>query len=133
MAAKKAVKKTAKKAVKKTAKKAVKKAATKRGVGASSKGKGSAGKAKKTAKKSVKRTRAPKSTAGDAPGATALTAEQLLTYLTDHGGLHIEQIAEALGKTTQELALPMRELLDARKVIANGENEETRYYAVGRG
>lgn len=63
------------------------------------------------------------------PALLAQTTDELLSYIKTNPGQRIEQIAEGLGLSTQELKLPAQKLLAGRKVKTRGQRRGTRYTA----
>ena len=57
----------------------------------------------------------------------ALT-EKLNTYIKSHGGQRIEQIAQGMGTSTKELALPAKKLLATKKIKTTGTRRATKYF-----
>jgi hypothetical protein len=47
-------------------------------------------------------------------------------YIRRHPGKRIEQIAEALGARTKELALPAKKLMEAKKISTKGQKRAMR-------
>ncbi len=47
-------------------------------------------------------------------------------------GRRIEEIAEELGESTKELTLPIRKLLDTKRIRRKGQRRATRYYPAGK-
>jgi hypothetical protein len=58
----------------------------------------------------------------------ALT-EKLNGYVKAHGGQRIEQIAQGMGTSTKELALPAKKLLATKKIRTTGTRRATKYFA----
>jgi hypothetical protein len=58
----------------------------------------------------------------------ALT-EKLHGYVKAHGGQRIEQIAQGMGTSTKELALPAKKLLATKKIRTTGTRRATKYFA----
>ena len=58
----------------------------------------------------------------------ALT-EKLNAYIKSHGGQRIEQIAQGMGTSTKELALPAKKLLATKKIKTTGTRRATKYFA----
>ena len=58
----------------------------------------------------------------------ALT-EKLNTYIKSHGGQRIEQIAQGMGTSTAELALPAKKLRAGKKIKTTGTRRATKYFA----
>ena len=57
----------------------------------------------------------------------ALT-EKLNAYIKSHGGQRIEQIAQGMGTSTKELALPAKKLLATKKIKTTGTRRATKYF-----
>ena len=57
----------------------------------------------------------------------ALT-EKLNAYIKSHGGQRIEQIAQGMGTSTKELALPAKKLLATKKIRTTGTRRATKYF-----
>jgi len=57
----------------------------------------------------------------------ALT-EKLNVYVKAHGGQRIEQIAQGMGTSTKELALPAKKLLATKKIRTTGTRRATKYF-----
>jgi hypothetical protein len=57
----------------------------------------------------------------------ALT-EKLNGYIKAHGGQRIEQIAQGMGTSTKELALPAKKLLATKKIRTTGTRRATKYF-----
>ena len=55
--------------------------------------------------------------------------ERLLTFVSKHPGLRIEQINKQLGTTTKDLALPIRKLIADGAIKTKGEKRSTTYFA----
>ncbi len=53
----------------------------------------------------------------------------LLTHIKRNPGLRIEQIGQALGLTTKDLALPAKKLIAEKKVSTKGQKRSTKYFA----
>jgi predicted transcriptional regulator len=54
---------------------------------------------------------------------------KVLTFITRHPGLRIEEINRELGTTTKDLALPMRKLVAAKTLKTKGQRRATTYFA----
>lgn len=65
------------------------------------------------------------------PAALEQLAERFLSYVAKHPGLRIEQINAELGSSTKELALPIRKLLAAKQLRAEGQRRSTKYFPTG--
>lgn len=129
----------------------VKKAALEAVANALKAGEGSAPSVAKTAGKkrgaapvAAKATKAPKA-APAAPAASkrkagqkrspdeiAKTTDKLLQYITKNSGQRIEEIAKGVGHSTKELTLPVKKLLNDKKISAKGEKRATRYFMAGK-
>jgi hypothetical protein len=57
----------------------------------------------------------------------ALT-ERLGAFIKNNPGQRIEQIAEALGAPTKDLALPVRKLIAAKQISTKGQKRSTKYF-----
>lgn len=55
-------------------------------------------------------------------------ASEFLDYVTKNPGQRMEQIAKALGYSTQELTLPVKKLSNAGKVRVEGQKRATSYF-----
>ncbi len=75
--------------------------------------------------KVAKRAKGAKRTADEL---TELTSS-LLAHVKRHPGLRIEQIGEALGLTTKDLALPAKKLIAEKKLSTKGQKRATTYFA----
>jgi hypothetical protein len=53
---------------------------------------------------------------------------QLLSQIKKHSGQRIEQIGEALGVPTKELALPAKKLLAEKQIRTTGHKRATKYF-----
>lgn len=60
------------------------------------------------------------------------TTEKLLGYITKNSGQRIEEIAKGVGSSTKELTLPIKKLLNDKKITAKGEKRATRYFLAGK-
>ena len=60
------------------------------------------------------------------------TTEKLLQYITKNSGQRIEEIAKGVGHSTKELTLPVKKLLNDKKIVAKGEKRATRYSIAGK-
>jgi hypothetical protein len=58
----------------------------------------------------------------------ALT-DKLFNYIRSNDGQRIEQIGEALGSPTKELALPVKKLIATKKIRTTGTRRATKYFA----
>jgi hypothetical protein len=58
--------------------------------------------------------------------------ERVLEHIAAHPGVRIEQINASLGTATKELALPLRQLVDARVLRTEGQRRGTKYYPGGK-
>lgn len=65
------------------------------------------------------------------PGEIEADARRLLTYIAANPGMRAEQIAEAIGESTERLALPIRKLLKEHKIKKKGTRRATRYWLTG--
>ena len=66
------------------------------------------------------------------PDEIAKTTEKLLGYITKNSGQRIEEIAKGVGSSTKELTLPIKKLLNDKKITAKGEKRATRYFVGGK-
>jgi 3-oxoacyl-ACP reductase-like protein len=66
------------------------------------------------------------------PDEIAKTTEKLLAYITKNSGQRIEEIAKGVGNSTKELTLPVKKLLNDKKITAKGEKRATRYFVAGK-
>lgn len=66
------------------------------------------------------------------PDEIAKTTEKLLSYITKNSGQRIEEIAKGVGNSTKELTLPVKKLLNDKKIVAKGEKRATRYFVAGK-
>ena len=66
------------------------------------------------------------------PDEIAKTTDKLLAYITKNSGQRIEEIAKGVGNSTKELTLPVKKLLNDKKISSKGEKRATRYYAAGK-
>jgi hypothetical protein len=55
--------------------------------------------------------------------------DKLLSYIKSNDGQRIEQIGEALGVKTKELALPAKKLIAGKKIRTTGTRRATKYFA----
>ena len=53
----------------------------------------------------------------------------LLAYISKSSGQRIEQIAQGMGTTTKELALPAKKLIAEKKIRTKGQKRATAYFA----
>jgi DNA-binding NtrC family response regulator len=101
-----------------------------------------AAKAPKAAKAAPKAAPAPAAPAAAAakrkagqkrsPDEIVKTTEKLLQYITKNTGQRIEEIAKGVGHSTKELTLPVKKLLNDKKIVAKGEKRATRYFLAGK-
>jgi DNA-binding NtrC family response regulator len=66
------------------------------------------------------------------PDEIAKTTDKLLGYITKNSGQRIEEIAKGVGSSTKELTLPIKKLLNDKKITAKGEKRATRYFLAGK-
>ena len=66
------------------------------------------------------------------PDEITKTTEKLLAYITKNSGQRIEEIAKGVGNSTKELTLPVKKLLNEKKISAKGEKRATRYFVAGK-
>ncbi len=74
--------------------------------------------------KVAKRAKGAKRTADELDQLT----QSLLGHVKRHPGLRIEQIGEALGLTTKDLALPAKKLIAEKKLSTKGQKRATTYF-----
>jgi hypothetical protein len=67
------------------------------------------------------------------PDEIVKTTDKLLQYITKNSGQRIEEIAKGVGHSTKELTLPVKKLLNDKKITAKGEKRATRYFLAGKG
>jgi len=67
------------------------------------------------------------------PEALAATVKDVGAYIHAHPGQGVEQIKVALGRTSKELALPIKKLLAAKVVSTKGQKRATKYFPAGKG
>jgi hypothetical protein len=63
------------------------------------------------------------------PDEIAAAADVLLQYIRENPGQRMETIAAAMGSSTRELALPIKRLLQGRKIQVQGQKRATSYSA----
>ncbi len=56
------------------------------------------------------------------------TSSKVLAYIKINPGLRIEQVNKQLGTTTKDLALPLRKLIEEKKVVTKGQKRSTTYF-----
>lgn len=66
------------------------------------------------------------------PDEITKTTDKLLAYITKNSGQRIEEIAKGVGNSTKELTLPVKKLLNEKKISAKGEKRATRYFVAGK-
>lgn len=66
------------------------------------------------------------------PDEIAKTTERLLGYIAKNSGQRIEEIAKGVASSTKELTLPIKKLLNDKKISAKGEKRATRYFIAGK-
>lgn len=66
------------------------------------------------------------------PDEIVKTTDKLLQYITKNSGQRIEEIAKGVGNSTKELTLPVKKLLNDKKIVAKGEKRATRYFVAGK-
>ena len=54
--------------------------------------------------------------------------DRVQSYIRSNAGQGVERIAKALATPTKELTLPIRKLLDDKKIGSKGQKRATRYY-----
>jgi hypothetical protein len=71
------------------------------------------------------------SSAGEkrSPAKLAALQTKLLSYIKAHAGMRVEQINESLGTETKDLALPIKKLIVAKQIRAEGTRRATKYFA----
>jgi hypothetical protein len=62
------------------------------------------------------------------PQLLAQITEQVFNHVKANPGQGVEQIAKALSTSTKELTLPIRKLLNDKKVSSKGQKRATRYF-----
>jgi hypothetical protein len=67
------------------------------------------------------------------PAELAALERALLKHVRSHPGQGIEMIGKALGRTTSELARPMKKLIAKNQVRTTGTRRATRYFPVEAG
>lgn len=60
----------------------------------------------------------------------AAAAEALLQYIREQPGQRMELIAKAMGTSTKDLTLPIKKLLQAKKIRVEGQKRATTYHPV---
>jgi len=65
------------------------------------------------------------------PRVLAALTEKLGAFIKKTPGLRIEQIGKAFGTPTKELALPMKKLIEAKKISTRGHKRATAYFPRG--
>lgn len=65
------------------------------------------------------------------PAELAQITARLAAYIRSNPGQGIEQIAQAMQTQTKELTLPIKKLLDTRKIGSKGHKRATRYFPRG--
>jgi hypothetical protein len=63
------------------------------------------------------------------PEDVARMGESVVAYVAKNPGQSVEQIGNALGQKTKELALPIIRMIEAKKLRTTGERRGTRYFA----
>lgn len=86
--------------------------------------------APKAAPKPAAKPAAAKRKAGEkrSPDELAQITEGVFNYIKSNPGQGVEQIAKALATSTKELTLPIRKLLNDKKVGSKGQKRATRYF-----
>jgi len=59
-------------------------------------------------------------------------SDQLVSFIERNPGLHVGPINRAMGAETRELALPIRRLIAAGVLRAEGQKRSTKYYVVNK-
>jgi hypothetical protein len=74
---------------------------------------------------------APKRKVGEkrSPQLLAQITEQVYNHIKANPGQGVEQIAKSLNTATKELTLPIRKLLNDKKISSKGQKRATRYSA----
>jgi hypothetical protein len=67
------------------------------------------------------------------PEEVAAAAERIASYVRQHPGQRLEQIAAGLGSPSEELKLPVIKLLGSKTLRKTGEKRGTQYFAGGGG
>lgn len=62
------------------------------------------------------------------PAALAKLTDDLSFYIEKNPGKRIEEIAEVMGESTKDLALPIQKLLAAKRIKRTGTRRATRYF-----
>ena len=88
---------------------------------ASGRGRGGRGAVKASPKRRVGEKRSPQ--------LLAQITEQVFNHIKGNPGQGVEQIAKALDTSTKELTLPIRKLLNDKKISSKGQKRATRYSA----
>ena len=63
------------------------------------------------------------------PEKLAALQTKVLNHIKSHPGLRVEQLNEALDTKTKDLALPIRKLIVAKQIRAQGTRRATKYFA----
>jgi len=77
---------------------------------------------------SVKRRRAAASGNKREPAAIAAAVERLAAHIAKHPGQGMEEIVDALGVSTKDLALPIRKLIASKRITKKGQKRATKYF-----
>jgi len=67
------------------------------------------------------------------PEEVTAAAERIASYVRQHPGQRLEQIAAGLGTASEELKLPVIKLLASKTLRKTGEKRGTQYFAGGGG
>jgi len=62
------------------------------------------------------------------PKLIAATTDKLHSAISGKPGQRIEEIGKALGMSTKELALPIKKLLDGKRIRKSGQKRATQYF-----
>ena len=62
------------------------------------------------------------------PKVIAATTDKLHSAISSKPGQRIEEIAKAISMSTKELALPIKKLLDTKRIRKSGQKRATQYY-----
>jgi hypothetical protein len=62
------------------------------------------------------------------PKLIAATTDKLHSEISSKPGQRIEEIGKALGISTKELALPIKKLLEGKRIRKSGQKRATQYY-----
>jgi hypothetical protein len=62
------------------------------------------------------------------PGEIEMLVKRLALHIRSNPGHRIEQINEALGTTTKDVALPIKKLIAAKRITTKGQKRGTAYF-----